>query len=122
MTVLTLLTYGSYKVTRLVNSEDYNVGMHILEDHFASNATFGAADGFVVSAAVTSYDGSSEDITDPEIGEIKFYLKHWDVSANSTETIQFTELEHKLCQSEDFSFRDDDTKSDISSKFYTVKE
>ena len=75
LTLLTLLTYGSYKVTRLVNTEDYNVGMHILEDHYASNATFGAGDGFVVSAAVATYDGSSEDITDPEIGEIKFYLK-----------------------------------------------
>ena len=90
MTLLTLLTYGSYKVTRLVNSDDYSVSLHILEDHYTSNATFGAADGFVVSAAVTALDGSSQDITDPEIGEIKFYLKHWDVDSTAPEVVQFT--------------------------------
>ena len=90
MTLLTLLTYGSLKITSLVHSDDYSVGMHILEDHYASNATFGASDGFVVSAAVVTLDGSSQDITDPEIGEIKFYLKHWDVDSRHPETIQFT--------------------------------
>ena len=31
----------------------------------------------MLGAAVTAYDGSSEDITDPEIGEVKFIRKQW---------------------------------------------
>ncbi len=79
MTFIVLLTYGSYKMTRLVSTEDYKVGMYILEDHYAPTATFGGADGFNIAAAITNPDGSNEDITDPEVGEIKFYLKQWDV-------------------------------------------
>ena len=29
----------------------------------------------MVAAAITAYDGSPADITDPEIGEVKFYMK-----------------------------------------------
>ena len=32
-----------------------------------------------MAAAITSFDGKSESIEDPEIGEIKFYLKQWGV-------------------------------------------
>ena len=34
-----------------------------------------AENGFLVAAAVTSYDGNPEDITDLEIGSLKFYRK-----------------------------------------------
>ena len=39
---------------------------------------FGTANGFAIAAAVTKYDGNSEEITDPTIGELKYYLKRWD--------------------------------------------
>ena len=34
----------------------------------------------MVAAAVTNFDGSNEDITDPEIGQIKYYLKQYDTN------------------------------------------
>ena len=108
-----MLTYGSYKVVRLSHQDDYRVGMHILEDHYESDESFGSADGFIVSAAIVSYNGVDEDITDPEICEIKFYLKHWD-SESTTKGIGFTELEHRICEPEDFNFRNATTKSDVS--------
>ena len=38
---------------------------------------FGAAHGLAIAAAVTRYDGKPEEITDPTIGELKFYAKQW---------------------------------------------
>ena len=120
LTFVTLLMYGSYKVTRLVQSEDYKVSMHVLEDHFASNETFGSTDGFVVAAAMTRFDGSNEDITDPEIGEIRFYLKHWDVDDPSY-NLNFTELETKVCQSTDFNYNNGSSSANEKALFYPVK-
>ena len=120
MSFLVLLTYGSYKMIKLSNLEDYKVGMYILEDHYASTATFGSADGFTIAAAITSYDGSNEDITDPEIGEIKFYLKQWDVDEPNFD-LRFVELENKVCQPEDFNFGNVTDEANVST-FYPVKE
>ena len=53
--------------------------MQIHENQYENNATFGYSDGFMVAAAVTAFDGSSVNIQDPEVGEVKFYLKSWDV-------------------------------------------
>ena len=39
---------------------------------------FGAAHGLAIAAAVTRYDGKPEEITDPTIGELKYYLKRWE--------------------------------------------
>ena len=96
MSIFILLAYGSYKITRLSNFEDYKVETYLLEDHYATNDTFGSADGFAIAAAITSYDGSNEDITDPEIGEIKFYLKTWNIDLPGS-SIKFIELETKVC-------------------------
>lgn len=90
-TIVIILTTGVYKLTTLVSNDEYQVQLRTIENEFATNATFGSANGFAVAAAVTSFDGSSEDITDPEIGEIKFYLKSWDVDA-LLKGIFFTEL------------------------------
>ena len=96
-TIVVILTTGVYKFTTLVSNDEYQVQLRTIENEFATNATFGSANGFAVAAAVTSFDGSSEDITDPEIGEIKFYLKSWDVDAQD-KGIFFTELKQKVCQ------------------------
>ena len=120
MSFVILLTYGSYKITRLSNLQDYKVQTYILEDHYASNATFGNADGFAIAAAITSYDGSNEDITDPEIGEIKFYLKTWDIDQPEF-GLRFVELENKVCQPEDFNFGNVTDEANVSA-FYPVKD
>ena len=71
-----------------------------------------------MAAAVTSFDGSSEDITDPEIGEIKFYLKRWDVDGE-IKGVFFKELETRVCESSDFNDVEG-TSSDVS-PFYPLK-
>ena len=71
-----------------------------------------------MAAAVTSFDGSSEDITDPEIGEIKFYLKHWDVD-DVIKGVHFKELESRICQASDFNDIEG-TYNDVS-PFYPLK-
>ncbi len=45
-TIVTIALYGTYKLTTLITEEDYRVQLRILENEFATNATFGSADGF----------------------------------------------------------------------------
>ena len=120
MSFIVLLSYGSYKVTTMSNLDDFKIGMHIFEDAYEVNDTFGHADGFAVAAAITAFDGSKVDITDPEVGQIKFYLKQWDVDEPHL-SIQFVELENKICQHEDFNFGNVTDEANVS-PFYPVKE
>ena len=46
ITIVTIAMYGTYKFTELMGEEDYRVQVRILENEFATNATFGSADGF----------------------------------------------------------------------------
>ena len=77
--------------------------MQIHENEYETNTTFGYADGFMVAAAVTAFDGSSVDIQDPEVGEVKFYLKSWDVD-DVNYGLKFTELKSRLCTRDDFDY------------------
>ena len=119
MTLVTITLYATFQVEQLINLENYKVQLHTLENEYATNATFGAANGFAVAAAVTSFDGSSVDITDPEIGEIKFYLKHWDVEKPEN-SVYFEELENRICTEQDFNDVDD-SNSDVSN-FYPLNK
>ena len=120
MSFVVLLSYGTYKVTTMSNIDDFKVGMHVLEHAYEVDDIFGHADGFAVAAAITAYDGSKEDITDPEVGQIKFYLKQWDVDEPHF-SIRFIELEDKKCQPEDFNFGNVTDEANVS-PFYPVKE
>ena len=73
----------------------------------------------MVAAAVTNFDGSNVDITDPEIGEIKFYLKQYDIDEVDY-TINFTEIASRICTELDFNDYDG-TNSDVSA-FYPVEK
>ena len=48
------------------------------ENFYPFDSEFGAKDGFMVAAAITAFDGSSEDITDLSYGRLKFVMKSWD--------------------------------------------
>ena len=61
---------------------------------------FSNQDGFMIAAAVTSYDGSKESIEDEEIGTIKFYIKAWNVEKE--EGLSWKELKSRPCQKSDF--------------------
>ena len=116
-TIVIILTTGVYKFTTLINKDEYRVQLRTIENEFTLSQTFGSSDGFAIAAAVTSYDGSSEDITDPEIGEIKFYQKQWDVDAPQ-KGVFFTELKTKICEQGDFN--DIDGTNSETSPFYPL--
>ena len=73
----------------------------------------------MVAAAVTNFDGSNVDLTDPEIGEIKFYLKYWDVDVEGY-TVDFKEIESKVCTEADLN-DNSGSNSDVSA-FYPVEK
>lgn len=75
----------------------------------------------MVAGGVTSWDGSSEDIEDPTIGVIKFYVKQW-APGTGFDTL-FREVETKTCPPEVFEkivVDQDDDKS--GSGFFRAAE
>ena len=85
-----------------MNNGEYLVQLQDYENFYTTKDAFGAQDGFMIAAAVTNFDGSNVDITDPEIGEIKFYLKQWDVDVEGY-TVSFKEIESKVCTDSDLN-------------------
>ena len=75
ITIFLLCFFAGYKLDGLMNFSDYKVQVHETDFYYDLKEPFGTLDGFAVAAAVTSYDGSPLDITDPSIGELKFIAK-----------------------------------------------
>ena len=69
LTLMVLISYGSWKLVVLVTSQDFKIRVGEQKDFFdeSDNFTF-SANNFMIAAAVTAYDGKREDITDAEIG------------------------------------------------------
>ena len=64
------------------------------------NETFGLSNQFIFAAGLADYWApGTEDITDPEIGELKFYYTSWDSNIG---LVQDIELKTKICESKDF--------------------
>ena len=74
-TVIVLLSYGIFKIIKMNQGEDYKINQVTHVFYYESGYGFKSEDGFQVAAGVTSYDGDPNPIEDPEIGEVKFYLK-----------------------------------------------
>ena len=55
-----------------------------------------------MAAAVTNFDGNPEEIEDPEIGEVRFYLKQWGIDENKS-GISFKPVMSRPCEEEDFN-------------------
>ena len=78
LTQLIILTFAMYKLAEMSDNAEYQV-LTSRKDYFydlTDDVNYEQAN-FVIAAAVTDYDGNQEDITDPSIGEIKFYKKRW---------------------------------------------
>ena len=95
-----MITYGGYKAIELLEYADYSLQIASEEGYFLANDAFSPVNGFMIAAAVTSYDGSTESIEDEEIGTLKFYQKAWNVERN--EGLSFKELKTRPCQTIDF--------------------
>ena len=68
--------------------------MQNFENYYSHTDTWGASDGFTLAACVTAYDGSSEVIEDPSVGQLKFYRKGWAASGGDD---YFVELDQRAC-------------------------
>ena len=58
-----------------------------------------------MAAGVTAFDGVTQSIEDPEIGQIKFYLKQWGLEAGN-DGITFREVRTRDCEDADFDDED----------------
>ena len=74
-TFTTMMAYGSYKVTQLLDYENYVVQQRDFENKFDMNSTFGSSDQFAVAAGIFDHKSRATKLKkiDPEIGALKFY-------------------------------------------------
>ena len=94
--MLVIGAYLSYRITVLVMLEEYQILHSTQEAHFDDLKGFAHDDGFKVAAGVINYDGSEVPIEDPEIGTLKFYIKHF-TNADFEGNLGFHVLESDYC-------------------------
>ena len=76
----------------MFSQAEYRVQAHDQENYYSFKDQLDIDAGFMLAAAVTAYDGNSEDITDPSIGRLKFVKKTWDGSDAENGNLRFTEI------------------------------
>lgn len=75
-TAFILIGFAAYKLIALATNLDYKIQVHDQKFYYDASDEFTFQDTrFVIAAAITAYDGNPDDITDLEIGEVKFYMK-----------------------------------------------
>ena len=119
---LILLSYGGYKIQDLMIYNDYNLFIVNELHYYKDSDPFTTGDGLHIAAGVISFedDPSVGTKEDPEIGMLKFYLKHWDFNDPvSGGELVFTEVPLRPCQNKDFNNGGGNT---IDSKFYPTNE
>ena len=57
ITLLTMLSYASYKFTALISYSDYKIQVSDQENFYTDEDFFGNENGFMFAAGVTNYDG-----------------------------------------------------------------
>ena len=102
LTVAIMLSYAYLKLIKLQSYQDYVINEAYREQLFDTKFALSQANGFQVAAAVTNFDGNPEEIEDPEIGEVKFYLKQWGIDDDSP-SISFKEVKSRPCEEKDFN-------------------
>ena len=113
ITFMILTFYAAYKITELVDHTDFQLQVASSENHFKPYDAFSSEHGFVIGAAVTSYDQNPESIEDEEIGTVKFYMKTWNVAKN--EGLNFRELVLGPCPMRGFFYRtNENSQGDFS--------
>ena len=81
MVILVVLSYGSYKIKDLVEFKDYRLLETRVDNYFEDSANFTTNEGFHIAAGIvnTNVENTNKQIEDPEIGEVKMYIKHWNI-------------------------------------------
>ena len=83
LTVLTFilcLSYGSYKITDLLDYKDFTLFRFEKENYYEMRDTLTSKNGLMIAAGISGYDNVQDNIEDPEIGTIKLMKKTWDGS------------------------------------------
>ena len=68
MTIIVVVSYMLWKLQIVSNQDEAKLQIKDLQNFYTSDDTFGTPQRFMIAAAITSYDGSSEDETDLSIG------------------------------------------------------
>ena len=68
LTLLTMITYGGFKMSILVNFEDYKVQLREINEYYEVTESLSASDGLMLAAGLTEYDGKSSIVEDPQYG------------------------------------------------------
>ena len=77
LTILVVVPYALWKLEIVASQDEAKLQIKDLQNFYTSDDTFGTPQKFMIAAAITSYDGSSEDETDLSIGQIRLYIKTW---------------------------------------------
>ena len=78
LTTIIILMFTVYKLLGMADNAEYQVLTSSKDYFYDLRDEVNLVEGdFAVAAAVTDYDGNQEDITDPSIGELKFYKRNW---------------------------------------------
>ena len=89
ITITIIITFSAYKILSLVSYDEYKVQVREKENFYEASDHFGPTTSeFYVAAALTAFDGDSNDISDPQIGELKFYKKSWSGSSSDNDFLK----------------------------------
>ena len=73
ITFTLILGYGSYKITNLIDYDDFKLLKFEKENFYDMKEPFTSKEGLMIAAAISGYDSERNPIEDPEVGTIKFY-------------------------------------------------
>ena len=122
VTIFVILAYGSYKMITLANNEEYKTQVRLKENFYEPQDVFGTeTNDFMIAAAITTIDDTSESIEDETYGKIVFKRKVWDTVSSPNIDFGFRDVESKKCAENDLNWADG-RETDKSSKFYPISE
>lgn len=79
LTIVAIITFAGFKMSALVNFDEYKVQLRLLSNYYNETEALGKANGFMIAASLTSYDGSADVNEDPTIGSLIFRWKRWNL-------------------------------------------
>ena len=98
MTLVLVLAYAGYKLTDLMDYNDYKLMKVEQENFYDMRDPFGDSDGFMIAAGVTDYSSNRDPQEDPEIGTIKLIKKTWDATnLDGGGALSFAEIPTRPC-------------------------
>ena len=71
LTFILILSYGSYKISDLLDYKDFTLFRFEKEDYYDMRDPLTSKQGLMIAAGIASYSNDLDSIEDPEIGTIK---------------------------------------------------